>query len=178
MRSTTMSCVALLLTTAALTTAALSAQEPCAQTPGFDRLDFWLGEWDVLSDGWPVGTNRITKILDGCAVSEEWVGQGGSRGRSLFYYLPRSDQWKQVWVTTTATRTGGVKEKSLVEILDDGSLRFQGTVQAADGALWQDRTTLTPLEDGRVRQLIEISPDGREWQTNFDAVYVPKTGGP
>lgn len=158
---------------ALLLTLPLAAQEPCADTPGFDRLDFWVGEWDVLVDGRQVGTNRITRILDGCAVSEEWVGQGGSRGRSLFYYLPRSDEWKQVWVTTTATRTGGVKEKSLVEELDDGSLRFQGTVRASDGALWQDRTTLTPLDGGRVRQLIEISADGTEWQTTFDAVYVP-----
>ena len=77
-------------------------------------------------------------------------------------------------MTTTATRTGGLKEKSLVEELDDGSLRFQGTVGAADGALWQDRTTLTPLDEGRVRQHIEISPDGTEWQTTFDAVYVPR----
>lgn len=151
----------------------VAAQTPCADTPGFDRLDFWVGEWDVMVDGRQVGTNRITRILDGCAVSEEWVGQGGSRGRSLFYHLPHTGQWKQVCVTSSATRTGGVKEKVLVEELDDGSLRFQGTVQASDGALWQDRTTLTPLDGGRVRQLIEISPDGTEWQTTFDAVYVP-----
>lgn len=150
------------------------AQEPCADTEGFDRLDFWVGEWDVMSDGRQVGTNRITKILDGCAVTEEWVAQGGGEGRSLFYYLPRSDEWKQVWVTSSATRIGGVKEKALVAVLDDGSLRFQGRIPDSSGALWYDRTTLTPLDGGRVRQLIEISEDGVAWQTTFDAVYRPR----
>lgn len=159
----------------ALSPATGVAQQPCADTDGFDRLDFWVGEWDVLVDGRQVGSNRITKILSGCAVTEEWTGQGGSEGRSLFYYLAGSDEWKQVWVTNSATRTGGVKEKSLVAVLDDGSLRFQGRIPDASGTLWYDRTTLTPLDGGRVRQLIEISEDGVAWQTTFDAVYVPRS---
>ncbi len=154
----------------------VAAQQPCAETPGFDRLDFWVGEWDVVADGTRVGTNRIAKVLNGCAITEEWTAASGGEGRSLFYYLPRSDEWKQVWVTGAATRTGGVKEKSLVAVLPDGSLRFEGVVPDASGRLWTDRTTLTPLEGGRVRQHIEISADGVEWQTTFDAVYVP-TGG-
>jgi hypothetical protein len=42
-----------------------------------------------------------------------------------------------------------------------------------------DRTTLTPLSDGRVRQVIEISRDhGTTWQTGFDAYYThPKPAG-
>jgi hypothetical protein len=36
-----------------------------------------------------------------------------------------------------------------------------------------DRTTLTPLADGRVRQVIERSSDGgTTWTTGFDAMYV------
>lgn len=34
------------------------------------------------------GTNRITKILNGCAVSEDWRDADGTRGMSLFYYQP------------------------------------------------------------------------------------------
>lgn len=152
---------------------AAAAQQPCEELEGFHRLDFWIGEWDVRVGERQVGTNRITKILNGCAVQEEWTGAGGGEGQSLFYYVPSSDEWKQVWVTSTATRTGGVKEKTLVETLDDGSLRFQGRIPDSEGTLWYDRTTLTPLEGGHVRQLIEISQDGEVWETTFDAVYVP-----
>lgn len=166
----------LLLAGLGLTEASASAQENCGGAEGFDRLDFWIGQWDVFAGDRQVGRNRIEKILGGCAVSETWSGAGGGEGRSLFYHLPWSGEWKQVWVTDTATRTGGVKEKSLVEILDDGALRFQGRIPDAEGRLWYDRTTLTPLPEGRVRQHLEISSDGETWQTTFDAVYV-RAGG-
>lgn len=149
----------------------LTAQTPCAATPGFDQLDFWLGEWDVFVGNQQVGTNRIAKILDGCAVIEEWRSARGGEGRSLFYHLPWSGEWKQVWVTDVATRTGGVKEKTLVETPGDGAVRFQGRIPDAAGHPWYDRTTLTPLPDGTVRQVIEVSQDGETWETTFDAVY-------
>lgn len=149
-----------------------AAQAPCGDSPGFERLDFWVGEWNVFVGEQQVGTNRISKILDGCAVAEEWRSAGGGEGRSLFYYLPWSGEWKQVWVTARATRTGGVKEKTLIDELEGGGVRFQGRLPDADGVLWYDRTTLTPLPDGTVRQVIEISRDGETWETTFDAVYV------
>lgn len=164
----------LLLALLVATAAPGSAQQPCGETPGFDALDFWVGEWDVFVDEQQVGTNRISKILDGCAVTEEWRSVDGGEGRSLFYYLPWSGEWKQVWVTARATRMGGVKEKTLVDVLDEGALRFRGRLPDATGDLWYDRTTLTPLPDGRVRQVIEVSRDGESWDTTFNAVYVPR----
>ncbi len=151
-----------------------NAQAPaCADTPGFHALDFWIGDWQVFVDTVEVGRNRITPILGGCAVREEWTATGGGRGESLFYYLPATDQWKQVWVTDRATARGGVKEKTLIERLDGGAVRFQGSIPVAGGGTYLDRTTLTPLADGRIRQLIEISTDGgRTWRATFDAVYA------
>lgn len=150
----------------------VAAQDDCGGAEGFDRLDFWVGEWEVFAGERQVGTNRIAKILNGCAVTEEWTSAQGGQGRSLFYYLPRSGEWKQVWVTNTATRTGGVKEKTLVEVLDDGALHFLGRVLDDADVQWYDRTTLTPLPGGDVRQVIEISRDGETWETIFDATYV------
>lgn len=147
---------------------------PCGEVDGFHRLDFWLGRWDVRVDGTSVGRNVIESVLDGCAVTESWTSAGGDEGRSLFYYLPATDTWKQVWVTGSATRAGGVKEKTLVARLDDGGLRFRGRIALVGGGDYLDRTTLTPLDGGRVRQHIEISrDDGATWTTTFDAVYVP-----
>ncbi len=149
------------------------AVPPCADVPGFSTLDFWVGKWDVLVNGETVGTNSIQKILDGCAVTELWRGSGGSEGRSLFYYTPATDTWKQVWVTVGAAAPGGVKEKTLIARYDDGGVRFQGEIALPDGRAYLDRTTLTPLDGDRVRQHIEVSTDGGEsWRTTFDAVYV------
>lgn len=150
------------------------AEEPppaCADDATFAALDFWLGDWRVVdADGQLQGHNRIEKILDGCAVLEHWTGAGGGTGKSLFYVL--GDEWRQVWVTARARATGGIKEKRQVERFDDGGIRFRGTITRADGSHYQDRTTLRPLEDGRVHQLIEVSEDsGRTWRATFDAYY-------
>lgn len=148
----------------------------CADRPVFGWLDFWVGDWRVFVGDQQVGTNRVVKVLDGCAVTEEWTDARGSKGQSLFYVAPGSGQWRQVWVTDTALAPGGVKEKQLVARFPDGALRFQGEI-AAGGVVVLDRTTLTLLDDGRVRQVIERSDDGgATWQTGFDAVYVRVSG--
>ncbi len=149
-----------------------AAQGPCTGAPGFGELDFWVGTWAVEVSGQRVGTNRIEKILGGCAVAEHWTDASVRRGYSLFYYIPALGEWRQVWVTEYATGVGGVKEKRLVARLPDGGLRFQGEIPVAGGDSYLDRTTLTPLDDRRVRQVIEVSRDGgATWRVTFDAMY-------
>jgi hypothetical protein len=155
-----------------VTGAAQSAPQPtCVDTPVYRLLDFWLGEWDVFVGDEQVGHNRISKVLDGCAITEDWHGAGGTHGMSLFYVDP-DGAWQQVWVTGRATLPGGTKEKRLVGRPDDRSVRFQGRIRHPEAGEWLDRTTLTGLADGSVRQVIEISRDnGRTWAVNFDAIY-------
>lgn len=146
---------------------------PCESDPAFSWLDFWLGDWDVYVGEKQVGTNHIEKILKGCAVIEEWRSATGSEGQSLFYYIPAIESWKQVWVTEYALVTGGVKEKQMIERFDDGSVRFQGSIQKSDSTAYLDRTTLTPISADSVRQVIEVSKDdGANWSATFDAIYV------
>ncbi len=150
----------------------VAAQDaPCEGDPKYGVLDFWVGDWTVTDQqGNEVGTNRIEKALSACAVVEHWRGRGGGAGMSLFYYDTARSQWKQVWVTAR----GSFKEKRLIATFDDGGVRFQGELLQADGRVILDRTTLTPMSEGRVRQVIETSRDGgRSWQVGFDAIYVP-----
>lgn len=151
-----------------------TAPPECESVPDFHKLDFWLGSWDVYVDDQKVGDNLIEKTLAGCAVLEHWTDVEGNEGQSLFFYTQATDTWKQVWVTERATAPGGVKEKVLVETFDDGGVRFQGEIPLGGGRQYLDRTTLTPLSEGRVRQHIEISRDGKSWESAFDAIYVPK----
>lgn len=149
-----------------------AAAPACRDAPGYSRLDFWVGEWDVYWNGQKVGTNRISKILSGCAIEEEWVDVEGGRGKSLFYFNPRERTWKQVWITDHATRRGGTKEKTLTTEVEGGGLRFEGELPIRTARV-RDRTTLWPLKNGRVRQLIEFSEDdGATWKLSFDGEYV------
>jgi hypothetical protein len=145
------------------------AAPPCLDDAGFHELDFWLGDWVVRVGDKEVGRNRIERQLDGCAISEQWTSADGGRGHSLFYR--HGGTWKQVWVTARALAPGGVKEKTLVEKAADGSLLFEGWVPLPGGGSYRDRTRLSPLAGGKVRQLIEVSRDGAEWRAVFDAVY-------
>lgn len=163
---------AALMASASASAAPADAIPACGEQPAFAALDFWVGDWEVFVGAQKVGEDRVQKTLNGCAITESWTAANGGEGLSLFYVDPADLGWRQVWVTGRALAPGGVKEKRLIETLPDGGLRFQGTVRDTAGRVWLDRTTLTPLPDGTVRQRIEISRDGGEtWEATFDAVY-------
>jgi len=163
-----------MLLAAALTLLAAGAAEPpCRAHPQGKALDFWLGEWRVTSEdgGTHFGDNRIELDAGGCAILEHWRSATGGVGKSLFFLDAREGRWEQVWVTSDTGRPGGLKRKTLIERVGAG-VRFEGAVAAESGARYLDRTTLTPLADGRVRQLIEISTDGGgAWRAVFDGYY-------
>ena len=165
--------VAFLLLLGSLTApASAQASGGCAGDSTYAALDFWVGTWRVYVEETLVGTNRISKVLQGCAIVEEWQDARGTRGQSLFYVEPALRQWKQVWVTEAAQRVGGVKEKHLIAYLPGAGVRFQGELRQPDGRVVLDRTTLSPLPGGEVRQLIEVSSDGgTSWRPTFDARY-------
>jgi len=153
----------------ALLTVKAPAEPPPAET---HLLDFWVGEWEVfLATGQKDGDNRIEKTLAGFALLENWTELDGHEGKSWFYFHRPEKRWKQVWVTDG----GGVKEKAQVADAPAGSVRFRGEMMLPDGRALLDQTTLTPLPDGRVRQVIEQSTDrSKTWRTVYDAYYVHK----
>ncbi|HVT73044.1 MAG TPA: hypothetical protein VHD61_07895 [Lacunisphaera sp.] len=160
-----------LLGAAVLLVVRLGAQDQAPEPRGLHALDFWVGTWKVvLADGQKAGDNRIEKLLGGFALQENWSEPDHHEGKSWFYFHRLENRWKQVWVTDG----GFVKEKAQEEGAPPGSVRFQGVVIGKGGVRILDRTTLTPMPEGRVRQVIETSRDeGATWQTGFDAIYIP-----
>jgi hypothetical protein len=146
-------------------------QSVCQQDVAYRQLDFWVGRWDVFntSDGSKAGTSELQKILQGCAIAEEWhEADGSGEIRELFYYQKAKKLWHQVWISDA----GPTKERQLIETLKDRSVRFQGEVAQLDGGSHLDRSTVTPLPGDRIHQVIEISRDGgKTWQVTFDAEY-------
>ena len=157
----------------ALATSAAAQQpaQPC-HSAEYSKLDFWVGEWNVVSEaGENVGHNKIEKIVGGCAIIENWTDAQGGSGKSLFYFFPQTKQWKQVWVTDA----GNVKEKQLLAEFSGPGARFQGTMRKKDGGSYLDRTTLTPLPNGDMQQVIELSFDnGKTWDPKHRWVGIYK----
>jgi hypothetical protein len=59
--------------------------------PSARQFDFWIGRWQVSQAGKPAGNNHIEKILDGCALLENWTGAQGGTGKSLNFF--DRDDW-------------------------------------------------------------------------------------
>lgn len=143
-----------------------AAAERCRDA-GFRQFDFWLGTWEVRSaTGELLGHNEIRRIAGGCGLLERWRGVGGGRGTSVNAYDPVRRAWTQRWVGDGATLwlKGGLEGDRMV--LTGITRRSTPRGQAVDRISW------TPLPNGRIRQLWEVSTDsGATWRTVFEGFY-------
>jgi hypothetical protein len=157
-----------------------SAQEPTVEaapvagsrcdTPAHHQFDFWLGDWNVVSNGVPAGTNSIVSIQGGCVLQENWkgAGNGGITGTSFNVYDRDANRWHQTWVDASGTLL------QLDGTWADGSMVLVGErpSPAGSGSVLH-RIAWTPDEDGSVRQLWEASQDGgKTWNVIFDGLYT------
>lgn len=154
-------------------TSLISSAQNCSSDERFKVLDFWLGNWQVFDkNNKLIGTNRIQKVLGGCAIQEFWLSGNGNEGQSLFYLDVKSEKWKQVWVTPNALSPGGQKEKELVLQEPGQKVIFEGWYFNSNGKKLRDRTILSKVSAQEVIQEIQISPyDSENWQTVFMGVY-------
>lgn len=170
---------ALLVAVAAFAAHGVVAQPVRCVGPGFDDLDFWLGDWTVswtATDGRPVqGVNRVRRTLDGCAVVEEFDGSPGGplKGMSVSAYDPRRKVWKQTWVDNQASYLdfeGGradhdgqrfilaraatvngqpVRQRMIFRDVQADRLVWQWQRSRDDGATWDTLWTLRYARSGR-----------------------------
>ena len=145
---------------------------PCS-APECRQFDFWIGDWDVQkADGTPAGTNRIEKILGGCALEENWKGARGSAGRSLNLWDATDGRWHQTWVDDQGTRLvleGGLEGARMV---------MTGESPTSNGGRALNRITWTPVDRDRIEQRWEVSADGgRTWNDAFYGLYVRRKSG-
>lgn len=148
------------------------APAPCS-SPEHRQFDFWIGDWEVHSpDGELQGTNRIEKILGGCALQENWSGASGTQGKSFNTYSAAHGEWRQFWVADAGyilELAGGLD--------DDGRMVLSGEApnQREEGKIVHHEISWQPLPDGTVRQHWRVSRDGGEtWQDLFVGIYSEK----
>jgi hypothetical protein len=133
------------------------------------QFDFWIGHWNVAEKDKPAGTNTIERILEGCALIENWSSAQGGSGKSLNFFDRADGKWHQTWIDAS----GGAL--FLSGRFENGTMRMEGE-RPAEGkqAASRHRITWTPLAGGKVRQLWESSPIGKEaWAVQFDGLYTP-----
>ena len=106
-------------------TTPVSAPSPAPSAPRYScdtleskQFDFWLGDWEYpLPQG--KGVNRVTKILGGCVVFENF-GDGSPNtlnGHSVSTFDRATKKWKQTWVDNTASYldfSGGMENGKMI----------------------------------------------------------------
>lgn len=145
----------------------------CGSAP-FRQFDFFAGDWDTYDVEAPsrkVARNKVTIILDGCVIREDYRQNDGMHGESFSIYDTSRDMWHQTWVTNRGT---------LLQL--DGHLAgdrmiLTGAETAPDGTSSLLRGTWRP-DVGAVRETAERSTDGgHTWKPVFDIVFRPHVQG-
>jgi hypothetical protein len=160
------------LAVAALLVAVAGAgrRPPSCAAPEFRQFDFFAGDWDTYDVGVPdsvVARNRVTPMLDGCAIREVYQQRDGLRGESFSMYDASRGSWHQSWVTNRG-------QLLLLEgVLDHGRMVLTAPERTAGGGSSVLRGTWW-RDGGSVRERAERSVDGgRTWTTVFDIVFRP-----
>lgn len=154
------------------------AASPCVADSNFQRLAFWVGDWDVFdSVGTPYATQHVRAVVDACAITAEWTGGVGDQGMSLSAFDRRSGQWKQMYVSNQVPSPLGVLVRNSDPSYHGPGIRFVPVDDSATAALSRTRVTIVPLSEHRVLQQFEDSRDGGEtWHTVFKAEHRLQRG--
>jgi hypothetical protein len=145
-----------------------SQQAPPCAAPEYRQFDFWAGDWDAFEaqSRVPVARLIVTRILDGCALLEDYQDANGHKGQSFSIY----DSFRKVWHQTWVTNRG---ELLVIEgRFESGELTLSGP-DPSKGPQGRVRGVWKPVEGG-VREIGVTSTDGgKTWNPWFDLSFRP-----
>jgi hypothetical protein len=148
---------------------AVTGAQACA-APEYRQFDFWLGDWDVFDRETQkqVARARVSSILGGCVLLEEYDDLENHGGRSFSIYDASRGLWHQSWVT----------DRGRLLIVEghshDGVMELTGSERPSAGAgeRWVKGTWQRTSEG--VREVAVRSIDGKKtWQPWFDLIFRP-----
>ena len=153
-----------------------AARAPAGACAGaeFRQFDFWLGDWDTFDMAAPtkvVARNKVTRMLHGCALREDYVQNDGLVGESYSLWDASRKRWHQSWVTNRGTLLlleGGMEGDRMVMAAPE--TQPDGSTSLLRGVWWRDGVN--------VRSKAERSTDGgKTWSPVFDIVFRPHRAG-
>ncbi len=140
--------------------------------PVYRQFDFWLGDWDTFDVGssTPDARVRVTSILGGCVVHEDYQALSGHRGESFTIYDATRKVWHQTWVTNRG-------ELLVIEgTFASGAVMLRGVDHTSTGAPRLVRGTWKPVPGGVRETAFRSLDDGKTWQPWFDLIFRPHRG--
>ena len=138
-------------------------------------FDFWLGEWALTWGENGRGHNRISRILDGQIIQEEFTSLVADqsppfRGLSVSAYQAQADEWRQTWVDNQ----GGYLDFSGGMVGDKMILTRRAVI---DGKAVQQRMVWYNITADSLDWSWERSDDaGQTWQALWQIHYTRQNG--
>ncbi len=143
---------------------------PCEYNERLKEFEFWVGEWVVYTNsGNKAGESKIEKILNQCVIMENWTNTQGRKGKSFNIINSNTGDWEQTWVDDTGNTTEFKKGK-----YENNVLSFIAEGKDQKNQMQYQRLTFYKNDDGSVRQLGEVSGNGKEWKITYDLLYKKK----
>jgi len=140
---------------------------PCKYGAEYQRLDFWLGEWDVYVNDVKTASSVISKSEGGCTLHENYKTVNGFLGRSMNYFDPEDKLYTQIWVD---------KSNSILIFKEVESRPNYLQMESKKNDI--PTTKMIYIKDsktGNITQTMESSNDGgKTWKTSFVGVYKKK----
>jgi len=158
--------IAAVLATSLAGTALAQAPAPGCTSGESKRLDFWVGDWEATHSGGK-SRNRISKILDGCVILEEFRGMPGTNldGMSVSTFDPATKRWRQAWVDNT----GAYLDFTAATV--DGNFAFERTTEK-DGKRIRQRMVFRDVKpDSFTWDWQRSDDDGANWKTTWQIAY-------
>ncbi|KZN33187.1 hypothetical protein [Pseudoalteromonas luteoviolacea] len=138
---------------------------PCSSQE-YKSFDFWLGDWKVKSNEKYVATSKISKILDGCVILEEYQTTSGFAGKSLNTYSTESGIWHQTWMDNKGGMLilkGGIEGQKMI---------LRGVTLEKDGTEKKHEITWQKQQGGTVHQVWRARADNNDWVILFSGLYL------
>ncbi|PZD76979.1 hypothetical protein DNG35_10065 [Mesonia sp. K7] len=148
------------------------SQSPCDTIEDYRRFDFWLGEWEVFSDGNKIAESSITLTKGNCGIIENYNPFNNAGGSSISYFDAADKKWKQEWVAN-----GHVSHYVEPNHYTEGEMQLVAKhIDQKGNEFWLRMIYYYDKKQDSVRQLMERSTDnGVTWQKVFDGLYKRKT---
>jgi ketosteroid isomerase-like protein len=144
----------------------------CA-TPEYRQFDFWAGDWDAFdleNPNVPAARVRVDRILDGCALHEDYEGVNGHKGESFSIYDASRKVWHQSWVTNRG-------ELLTIEgRMEDSRMILSGVDRNESRADRQVRGRWQPVSGGVRETAVRSTDGGKTWEPWFDMMFRPHRG--
>jgi hypothetical protein len=146
---------------------------PCVTDTNFQRLAFWIGDWEIRDSAGQYYANQFVRpVVDGCGVTAEWIGRDGNTGMSVSAYDSHAGEWRQVYISNQWPDPLGVQLRRSDSTYRGRGVRFIALTDPPPSQLTRSRITISPLVNHRALQLFEQSNDGgKTWRVVFRAEH-------